>query len=194
MRLFAESLKSIQWVVSFPGCTFVVLVGLSVSLTIVFVVLVVVVVSHGAHQLASGEFVEVFEAIDDHSNKAFILKKIDHKKVEETAGAVSPTTQGTGLRAVQAEIEALQILRGCPNVVQLVSVHKDDEFSYLVLEDCDRGNLAQFVASKPIYTEREAASIFKSVLQALNYMDELHVVHRDIKPENILLSPLVSVC
>ena len=43
-----------------------------------------------------------------------------------------------------------------------------------------------------MYTEKDAAKIFKQILEAVNYLHAHGVCHRDLKPENILFSTLAE--
>ncbi|KAK8876105.1 hypothetical protein M9Y10_006291 [Tritrichomonas musculus] len=84
------------------------------------------------------------------------------------------------------EIKVHQLMHH-PNVVQLIDVHKNDQYYFIFLEFCSEGELFDLVISKSKLTEDEAAIYFKQILIGLRYIHSLHVAHRDMKPENILL-------
>lgn len=48
------------------------------------------------------------------------------------------------------------------------------------------GELFDRIVEKGSYTERDASSLIRQVLEAVDYMHEQGVVHRDLKPENLL--------
>ena len=49
------------------------------------------------------------------------------------------------LMKLQREVEVLQQLSPCANVVKLLSRYEDDGFAYLVMEYCSGGDLEQLV-------------------------------------------------
>lgn len=87
--------------------------------------------------------------------------------------------------SLENEIDVLRRLRH-PNIVQLLDVFEEKNNVYLVMELVTGGELFDRIVEKGSYTERDASSLIKQVLQAVDFMHELGVVHRDLKPENLL--------
>jgi calcium-dependent protein kinase len=62
------------------------------------------------------------------------------------------------------------------------------------MEECLGGEffdrLAERAQKLNMYTEKDAARIFKQILAAVNYLNAHGVCHRDLKPENILFSTI----
>ena len=62
------------------------------------------------------------------------------------------------------------------------------------MEECLGGEFFDRLAVRAkqlnMYTERDAAKIFKQILEAVNYLHAHGVCHRDLKPENILFSTI----
>jgi calcium-dependent protein kinase len=62
------------------------------------------------------------------------------------------------------------------------------------MEECLGGEffdrLAERAQKLNMYTEKDAARIFKQILAAVNYLHAHGVCHRDLKPENILFSTI----
>lgn len=58
---------------------------------------------------------------------------------------------------------------------------------YLVLELVAGGELFDAIVARQHYSERDASSLFRQILLALEYIHSLGVIHRDLKPENLLL-------
>ncbi|XP_014206241.1 calcium/calmodulin-dependent protein kinase type 1-like isoform X2 [Copidosoma floridanum] len=73
-----------------------------------------------------------------------------------------------------------------PNIVQLLETFEDKHKVYLVMELVTGGELFDRIVEKGSYTERDASSLIRQVLEAVDYMHEQGVVHRDLKPENLL--------
>ena len=58
---------------------------------------------------------------------------------------------------------------------------------HLVMELCKGGELFDRIKSRGQYSERAAANVCATLVEALLYCHSNGIVHRDVKPENILL-------
>ena len=95
------------------------------------------------------------------------------------------------LGSIKREAEVLQQVSGHPAIVQLVDTYEDVQYLHLVTELCSGGMLFDRVIdkTKKPFTEREAATLSKSILSALAYLhEEKNIVHRDVKCENFLFA------
>lgn len=84
---------------------------------------------------------------------------------------------------VTDEVSALDRCQG-PFVVQLIEVLTDDQYTYIVMELLDGGDLLQRI-ERAALTERELALVFGQIVRAVRHVHSCNVVHRDLKPENI---------
>ena len=79
-----------------------------------------------------------------------------------------------------------------PNIIKLYEVFEDSRFLFLVMEECNGGELFEkimkHIETKKMYSEKEAAKIFKQMMSAIAYCHSNKICHRDLKPENILYS------
>ena len=50
------------------------------------------------------------------------------------------------------------------------------------------GELFDAIIERGQYTEDDAATIVRDIVDAVDYLHSLNIVHRDLKPENLLLS------
>ncbi|GAV61826.1 Pkinase domain-containing protein [Cephalotus follicularis] len=91
-------------------------------------------------------------------------------------------------RSVKLEIEVMTRLSGHPNVVDLKAVYEDYDYVHLVMELCAGGELFHQLEKYGKYSEAEARTIFRHLMQVILYCHETGVVHRDLKPENILFA------
>ncbi|KAK9209715.1 hypothetical protein WN944_002083 [Citrus x changshan-huyou] len=64
---------------------------------------------------------------------------------------------------------------------------KSDE-GYLKREHCDGGTLVDRISDRERYTEKAAASVFRSVVNALHACHSNGIMHRDLKPENFIFT------
>ncbi|GMY28175.1 calcium-dependent protein kinase 29 isoform X2 [Fagus crenata] len=78
---------------------------------------------------------------------------------------------------VKREIHMLQHLTGQPNIQHL----------HLVMELCSGGELFNRIIAKGSYSEREAASIARQIVNVVHVCHFMGVMHRDLKPENFLM-------
>ena len=81
-----------------------------------------------------------------------------------------------------------------PNIIKLYETFEDKANVYLIMEECNGGELFERLAmnakNHKLFTEKDAAKIMKQILEAVNYLHFHGVCHRDLKPENILLSSM----
>lgn len=73
-----------------------------------------------------------------------------------------------------------------PNIVGCYDVVKKETETFIILEYCDSGSLADIIR-KPIQ-EKYAQFYFCQLVNGLKHLDKYRIVHRDIKPKNILLT------
>ena len=85
------------------------------------------------------------------------------------------------------EIENLMLLDH-PNILKLYEYYYDKKNLYIITDFCEGGELFDKIKDRNGYfSERDAATIIKAVLQAIAYCHSIGLVHRDLKPEHILL-------
>ena len=112
----------------------------------------------------------------------------------------------TAFDAVEKEIEILKLLDH-PNIVKLheILVGEDEEKLYLILDNCEKGEIMNWDADTKLYTpcngeeyfsEKEIKSIMLDTIEGLKYLHGVGVMHRDIKPHNLLMKKngIVKIC
>ncbi|PKA46216.1 Calcium-dependent protein kinase 17 [Apostasia shenzhenica] len=92
------------------------------------------------------------------------------------------------VRSVKLEIEIMALLSGHPNVVDLKAVYEEKDFVHLVMELCAGGELFHRLEKHGRFSERDAAVLFRHLMEVVMYCHDMGIVHRDLKPENILLA------
>ena len=86
----------------------------------------------------------------------------------------------------------ISIMSKCdhPNIIKLYEIYEDERHIYLIMEECLGGELFDRILTKmdsgKMYSEKEAAIIFKQLMSAISYCHSQGICHRDLKPENIL--------
>lgn len=94
---------------------------------------------------------------------------------------------GKDIDDVRREILILQHLNGQPNIVEFKGAYEDKQNLHLVMELCLGGELFDRIITKGTYSEREAASICRQIVNVVHVCHFMGVMHRDLKPENFLL-------
>ena len=86
----------------------------------------------------------------------------------------------------------ISIMSKCdhPSIIKLYEIYEDKRHIYLIMEECLGGELFERILNKidsgKMYSEKEAAIIFKQFMSAISYCHTQGISHRDLKPENIL--------
>ncbi|KAG6524429.1 calcium-dependent protein kinase 12-like [Zingiber officinale] len=88
---------------------------------------------------------------------------------------------------MRREVMILQHLSGQPNIVEFKGAYEDKGSVHLVMELCSGGELFDRITAKGSYSEREAAAVFRDIVNVVNACHFMGVMHRDLKPENFLL-------
>jgi len=91
------------------------------------------------------------------------------------------------LKLLQREIDIMRKLKH-QNIIALFEVFDEKDFIYLVMELVTGGELFDQIVSRGTYSEADAATIIRQILEAVEYMHENGIAHRDLKPENLLCS------
>ena len=77
-----------------------------------------------------------------------------------------------------------------PNIIKIFEVYESNRSLYIIMELCKGGELFKKITEraqkKNMYTEKDAAEIFKKIVSAIQYSHNQGICHRDLKPENIL--------
>ncbi|KAK3231901.1 hypothetical protein Dsin_003782 [Dipteronia sinensis] len=88
---------------------------------------------------------------------------------------------------VRREVLILQHLTGQPNIVEFRGAYEDKHNIHVVMELCSGGELFDRILARGSYSEREAASICRQIVNVVHVCHFMGVMHRDLKPENFLL-------
>jgi calcium-dependent protein kinase len=131
-------------------------------------------------QLGQGSYGKVIRVQHKLTGNIYACKKMDKKQIKHK-------------NRFKTEIDLLRATDH-PNIIKLYDVIEDNTSLYLIMEECLGGEffdrLAERAQKLNMYTEKDAARIFKQILAAVNYLHAHGVCHRDLKPENILFSTI----
>ena len=124
-----------------------------------------------------GSFATVWQAEHVQTSMSVAIKVIANKSV------ASPDAQTRFMR----EINLIKQMDH-PFIAKLYDIVTEDDYTYLVMEFCENGNLLDFVNNNGRLSETQARRYFSQLLSALEYCHNVKfVAHRDLKAENVLL-------
>lgn len=126
--------------------------------------------------VGTGTFAVVYNCTHKVTKEVFAVKVVQKSKLDVETEA-----------AFRKEVDMLEKLHS-PHIIKCHEFFEDETTFYLVEEFADGGELFDKIAEKKINTENDAREMVQTLLEAVQYCHNLHVVHRDLKPENILLS------
>ncbi|XP_066561130.1 calcium/calmodulin-dependent protein kinase type 1D isoform X2 [Amia ocellicauda] len=120
-----------------------------------------------------GAFSEVVLAEEKATGKMFAVKCIPKKALKGKESSI------------ENEIAVLRKIKH-ENIVALEDIYESPNHLYLVMQLVSGGELFDRIVEKGFYTEKDASTLIRQVLDAVNYLHKMGIVHRDLKPENLL--------
>ena len=128
--------------------------------------------------MMTGQTSQVWEVVEVSSHRHFAMKLL---LPENTTSAVH-----RGFLFHEAEV-GKKLTH--PNIIRVVTVHKDPKTPYMVMEFFPGGSLKMRLMRKQFdFLKEHALSIFKQAATALAFMNAKGYVHRDVKPDNLLVN------
>jgi len=127
-------------------------------------------------ELGSGSYGKVFRVKNKITEQTCACKELAKKKIAD-------------IDKFNLEIS---IMSKCdhPSIIKLYEIYEDARHIDLVMEECVGGELFDRILSRiesgNLYSEKQAANIFKQMMSAVSYCHSQGICHRDLKPENIL--------
>ncbi|XP_075327359.1 calcium/calmodulin-dependent protein kinase type 1D [Odontesthes bonariensis] len=123
--------------------------------------------------LGTGAFSEVVLAQERLTGRMFAVKCIPKKALKGKESSI------------ENEIAVLRRIKH-ENIVALEDIHETPDHLYLIMQLVSGGELFDRIVEKGFYTEKDASTLIRQVLDAVNYLHRMGIVHRDLKPENLL--------
>uniref|UniRef100_A0A665U4P4 Calcium/calmodulin-dependent protein kinase 1Da n=1 Tax=Echeneis naucrates TaxID=173247 RepID=A0A665U4P4_ECHNA len=120
-----------------------------------------------------GAFSEVVLAQEKLTGRVFAVKCIPKKALKGKESSI------------ENEIAVLRRIKH-ENIVALEDIYESPDHLYLIMQLVSGGELFDRIVEKGFYTEKDASTLIRQVLDAVNYLHRMGIVHRDLKPENLL--------
>lgn len=127
-------------------------------------------------KLGTGGFAVVRKCKRRSDGAVFALKVINKKNLDKD-----------DLVILESEVNIMRQIEH-PNIVRLYDVFDSRSKMCLVLDILEGGELFDRIIEKGHFTEKDAATSFQQMCEALQYLHEQYIVHRDLKPENLLFA------
>ncbi|XP_028306852.1 calcium/calmodulin-dependent protein kinase type 1D [Gouania willdenowi] len=123
--------------------------------------------------LGQERFSEVVLAQEKQTSRMFAVKCIPKKALKGKESSI------------ENEIAVLRKIKH-ENIVALEDIYESPDHLYLIMQLVSGGELFDRIVEKGFYTEKDASTLIRQVLDAVNYLHRMGIVHRDLKPENLL--------
>jgi serine/threonine protein kinase len=127
-------------------------------------------------ELGSGSFSSVRRGIDSRDGRRVAVKMVSKNLLS------NPWIR----EQLRKEVEINQSLSH-PSICQMIEVFQTESNFYLVLPYYSKGDLLTAMDKRlQGFSEDEARTLFRQMLDAVNHLHGQKIAHRDLKPENFL--------
>ena len=118
------------------------------------------------------------------------VRRVVHRVTNEgRAAKIFRKDLATSASSHQKLMEEINILRTLdhPNIIRVYEFFEDAKRFYIVMEQCNGGELFEEILKRQNFGENHAATILHQLFSTVAYLHDNNIIHRDLKPENILL-------
>lgn len=122
-----------------------------------------------------GSFAEVRIGYDKSSGEQVAIKVMKKNKRDTEL-----------MRSVECEMNFISKSIDHENIVGTYDVFDTRDNLFIVMEYMPGGMLYDILANEGHFSEKNAASVMRDLLEAVHCLHTFDIVHRDIKPENVL--------
>ena len=126
--------------------------------------------------IGEGNFAKVKLSIFKSTNKEYAIKIINKNKLKEKMK-----------NTIFREIEIIPKLKH-QNIIKVYHIFENQDNYYLIMENCEKGELFDYIVNNQNLSENEASIFFYQLINGVEYIHSKNIVHRDLKPENLLLT------
>ncbi|EEP78452.1 predicted protein [Uncinocarpus reesii 1704] len=131
--------------------------------------------------LGSGQFGEVFKALDVDTGKLMAVKQLKTGKVATEAERLKKLQQ---YQLLEREMHAIRQARH-PNIIEYLGSQGWGGGNVKIFTSLKDGDLVSLIQAGED-AEQVARRVLCHMLRALDYLACIEIIHRDVKPDNIL--------
>eukprot|EP00179_Madagascaria_erythrocladioides_P024085 CAMPEP_0198329172 /NCGR_PEP_ID=MMETSP1450-20131203/15995_1 /TAXON_ID=753684 ORGANISM="Madagascaria erythrocladiodes, Strain CCMP3234" /NCGR_SAMPLE_ID=MMETSP1450 /ASSEMBLY_ACC=CAM_ASM_001115 /LENGTH=381 /DNA_ID=CAMNT_0044033367 /DNA_START=296 /DNA_END=1438 /DNA_ORIENTATION=+ len=124
--------------------------------------------------IGEGGFAKVVVGTDSETNEKFAVKVISKQNSDDEE-----------MEFLARELNIMKRVNH-PNVIQTFDIFDSKKHLYIVLEYMEAGTLHEVYQKSRPFTEDQARSVVKDIMQGVDYLHSRNIVHRDLKLKNIL--------
>lgn len=139
----------------------------------------------GRYQLSTligrGSYSSVYIGYDRVSDIKLAIKRVEFRLALRRGSSTEQIRHH-----LEAEISILKCL-DCPHIVKLYDVLFDDDGVFIIMEYCENGDFAHYLANRGPLPEAQVQQYMIQLQKGLAYLHQLNIIHRDLKPANLLL-------
>lgn len=133
--------------------------------------------------LGQGSFGKVFLAKRRNDEQLYALKATNKAK----------NSTRKLLKHTLSERLVLSKITGHPNIVKFHESFQTENFLFLVMEFCQKGELFFHLQAQGILKPNVIKLLAKTIGSTLIFLHEQRILYRDLKPENILMDKMGSI-
>jgi eukaryotic-like serine/threonine-protein kinase len=127
-------------------------------------------------QIGQGAFAAVYKAYQP---------ELDRYAAVKVFSAIHPNDPAS-LKRFELEMPWIARLKH-PHVVPIYNFGVQDGMAYIIMESVSGGTLAKRLKSDQPFPLSKAIDLILQACQALEYLQQQHIIHRDVNPKNMLL-------
>ena len=131
-------------------------------------------------KVGEGTFAAVYQC---HGQLQFVPNESYKGAIDKRYFAVKCIYQQSDERRVMRELEFMFKLRGAPNIVDILDMHRVQDQTFIVMPFV---KYHEFKAFYSRMTPKMVVAYMRQLLIAVRSIHHHHVIHRDIKPSNFL--------
>ena len=128
--------------------------------------------------LGRGQFGTARLATEKATGEKYACKTISKRKLRNK----------DDIEDVKREIQIMHHLAGHPNIVTMKDSFEDKHNIHLITELCAGGELFDRITARGHYSEKDAATLVRTMVSVVAHCHHMGVMHRDLKPENFLMA------
>ncbi|XP_029450028.1 interferon-induced, double-stranded RNA-activated protein kinase [Rhinatrema bivittatum] len=144
-------------------------------------------------QLGKGGFGHVYKAKHRLDGKFYAVKKVklcDEKAFREIL-ALADLDHGNIVRYYHSWKGKDYYIDTDTSTSSIDSRKNADQMTeclFIQMELCEKGTLKDWIKDRDKIDEKQSSTVFKQILQGVEYIHSKNLIHRDLKPSNIFLS------